>query len=59
VYGHTGNFPGYTIFAAATSDGRRSMEVIINEQLNDKPVTPAFTLLRRIDGMAVCAAMDS
>jgi hypothetical protein len=35
------------------------MEVIINEQLNDKPVTPAFTLLRRIDGMAVCAAMDS
>jgi D-alanyl-D-alanine carboxypeptidase len=59
VYGHTGNFPGYTIFAAATGDGRRSMEVIINEQLNDHPVTPAFTLLRRIDGMAVCAAMDS
>jgi D-alanyl-D-alanine carboxypeptidase len=59
VYGHTGNFPGYTIFSAATGDGRRSMEVIINEQLNDNPVTPPFTLLRRIDGMAVCAAMDS
>jgi D-alanyl-D-alanine carboxypeptidase len=59
VYGHTGNFPGYTIFAAATGDGRRSMEVIINEQLNDHPVTPAFTLLRRIDEMSVCAALDS
>ena len=59
VYGHTGNFPGYTLFAAATGDGRRSMEVIINEQVNDHPVTPAFTLLRHIDGLAVCAAMDS
>ena len=27
VYGHTGNFPGYTTFIAATADGRRSAVV--------------------------------
>jgi D-alanyl-D-alanine carboxypeptidase len=59
VYGHTGNFPGYTIFAAATRDGSRSAEVVINEQLNDNPVTPAFKLLRQIDGLAICAATRS
>jgi D-alanyl-D-alanine carboxypeptidase len=58
VYGHTGNFPGYTIFAAATSNGQRSAEVIVNTQLNDKPATPPFTLLRQIDGLAVCSALQ-
>lgn len=56
VYGHTGNFPGYTLFSAATSDGSRSVTVIVNEQLNDNPVSPAFTQLRRVDGLGVCAA---
>ncbi|MGD0313392.1 MAG: serine hydrolase domain-containing protein [Acidimicrobiales bacterium] len=59
VYGHTGNFPGYTIFAAATSDGSRSTTVIVNEQLNDNPVTPAFTMLQEAEGVAVCAAIGS
>jgi D-alanyl-D-alanine carboxypeptidase len=59
VYGHTGNFPGYTIFAAATSDGSRSTTVIVNEQLNDNPVTPAFTMLQEAEGVAVCAATGS
>jgi D-alanyl-D-alanine carboxypeptidase len=59
VYGHTGNFPGYTIFAAATSDGSRSVTVIVNEQLNDNPVTPVFTQLRHVDGLGVCAALQS
>jgi D-alanyl-D-alanine carboxypeptidase len=59
VYGHTGNFPGYTIFAAATSNGQRSAEVIVNTQLNDNPVTAPFTLLRQIEGMAVCSALGS
>ena len=57
VYGHTGNFPGYTIFAAATPDGSRSVTVIVNEQLNDNPVTPVFTQLRAVDGLGVCAAL--
>ncbi len=58
MYGHTGNFPGYTIFTAATRDGSRSAEVIINEQLNASPATPAFSLLRQVDGLALCAAVD-
>jgi D-alanyl-D-alanine carboxypeptidase len=59
VYGHTGNFPGYTIFAAATGDGSRSVTVIINEQLNENPVTPAFTQLQTVWGLGVCAALHS
>jgi len=59
VYGHTGNFPGYTIFAAATADGSRSVTVIVNEQLNDNPVTPVFTQLRAVEGLGVCAALHS
>jgi len=59
VYGHTGNFPGYTIFAAATANGSRSVTVIINEQLNENPVTPAFTQLQTVWGLGVCAALHS
>ncbi len=59
VYGHTGNFPGYTLFAAATAGGTRSVVVIVNEQLNDNPVTPVFAQLRAADGAAVCAALHS
>ncbi len=59
VYGHTGNFPGYTIFAAATSDGSRSVTVVVNEQLNDNPVTSAFTMLQNAEGVAVCSALNS
>jgi D-alanyl-D-alanine carboxypeptidase len=59
VYGHTGNFPGYTLFSAATSDGSRSVTVFVNEQLNDSPSTPVFTQLRTVDGLGVCAALSS
>ncbi len=59
VYGHTGNFPGYTLFAAASSDGSRSVTVFVNEQLNDNPITPVFTQLRAAEGYAVCAALSS
>jgi D-alanyl-D-alanine carboxypeptidase len=57
VYGHTGNYPGYTVFAASTLDGSRSAVVVVNEQLNDRSATPAFTALRRVWGLAVCAAV--
>jgi D-alanyl-D-alanine carboxypeptidase len=30
VYGHTGNFPGYVQFAAATRDGRRAVTTSLN-----------------------------
>lgn len=57
VYGHTGNLPGYTLFAAANLQGTRSAVVVVNEQLNANPTTPAFTQFRRVEGLAVCASL--
>lgn len=57
VYGHTGNFPGYTQFFAATLDGRRSATVSVDEQLRPNLEPHAFSLLRRADTLAVCAAL--
>jgi D-alanyl-D-alanine carboxypeptidase len=60
VYGHTGNFPGYTQFAAASSDGRRSATVSANTQLNEVMFSqPAFRALRRAFERASCAALAS
>jgi D-alanyl-D-alanine carboxypeptidase len=57
VFGHTGNIPGYTVFAAASANGSRSVVVVVNTQLNSSPMTPAFTRLRDAEGLGVCAAM--
>jgi D-alanyl-D-alanine carboxypeptidase len=60
LYGHTGNFPGYTQFAAASSDGRRSATVSANTQLNQVMFSqPAFRALRRAFERASCAALAS
>jgi D-alanyl-D-alanine carboxypeptidase len=58
VWGHTGNTFGYTQFAAASADGRRSVTVSINAQ--HTPTTGSldvFRALRRAEGLAVCAAL--
>jgi D-alanyl-D-alanine carboxypeptidase len=60
VYGHTGNFNGYTQFAAATLDGRRSVTVSVNEQLAQDLAGPGhavFKRLRAAEETAVCAAL--
>lgn len=60
VYGHTGNTLGYTQFMASTLDGRRSVVVSVNAQINDKspqPLLAAFRRLRQIEEDAVCAAL--
>jgi D-alanyl-D-alanine carboxypeptidase len=61
VYGHTGSFPGYTQFAAATLNGARSVTVSANEQLTPDSSRhsdrAAFKALRHIDTLAVCAAL--
>src|SRR5437588_344973 len=60
VYGHTGNIFGYTQFAAATLDGRRSVTVSVNEQLNQEPAgqgPSVFKRLRATEETAVCAAL--
>jgi D-alanyl-D-alanine carboxypeptidase len=55
VYGHTGNFPGYVQFAAATRDGRRAVTTSLNipapegallEQLREMQETAVCVLLR-------------
>ena len=58
VYGHTGNIPAYTQFIAASSDGRRSATVSINQQI-DPPVgdPDAFRRLRHVFELAACAAL--
>ena len=57
VYGHTGNTPGYTQFAAATRDGSRSAVVSINSQITPHINSDRFPELRRIYILAVCAAL--
>ncbi len=61
VYGHTGNLPGYTQFTAATLDGRRSVTVSANARVvpesKSAAVRTAFQALRRVDSLAVCAAL--
>ncbi len=50
VYGHTGNIPGYTIFAASTLRGTRSLDVIVNTQLQNTPARPPYVALRAAGG---------
>ncbi|MFI5606685.1 serine hydrolase domain-containing protein [Amycolatopsis sp. NPDC051903] len=53
VYGHTGNTPGYTQFAAATPDGRGGVAVSITAQITPTTGPPLFGQLREIFELAV------
>jgi D-alanyl-D-alanine carboxypeptidase len=59
VYGHTGNFLGYTAFIATSADGRRSVTIQASTQLapgaGDRR---AYQALRRAFGLGVCAALS-
>ena len=58
VWGHTGNIFGYTQFAAASPDGKRSVTVSVNEQLSSVDGAPGvMDALREADELAVCAAL--
>lgn len=57
VWGHTGNFPGYTQLFAATSNGRRSLTVSASEQLNPQQSAPVFRRLRAAEVTAVCTLL--
>ena len=54
VYGHTGNFPGYTQFAAATRNGKR-----VGDDLAQHPGADRRLLarLRSVQATAVCALL--
>jgi D-alanyl-D-alanine carboxypeptidase len=51
VYGHTGNFPGYTQFAAATADGKRAVTTSLNIPA---PKGQLLARLRNVQATAVC-----
>ena len=58
VWGHTGNYPGYTQFLAASPNGKRSVTVSVNEQLSPVQGAPGvFDALRRAEVKAVCATL--
>ena len=52
VYGHTGNFPGYVQFAAASRDGRRAVTTTLNIPA---PTGKLLARLRAVQQTAVCA----
>ena len=54
VYGHTGNFPGYTQWAAATADGTRSVTMTLNIPA---PTGALLARLRAVQTSAVCALL--
>ncbi len=61
VYGHTGSFPGYRLFAAASSDGRRSVVFTVNAQIvppSRGPEPAVSALIRRAQELAVCHALS-
>jgi D-alanyl-D-alanine carboxypeptidase len=51
VYGHTGNFPGYTQFAAATADGSAAVTTSLNIPA---PSGALLAQLRKVQTDAVC-----
>jgi D-alanyl-D-alanine carboxypeptidase len=54
VYGHTGNFPGYVQWAAATADGTRAVTTSLNIPA---PSGKLLAELRRVQTTAVCALL--
>ncbi len=55
VYGHTGNFPGYVQFAAATADGSRAVTTSLNIPA---PTGKLLAQLRAVQTTAVCALLQ-
>jgi D-alanyl-D-alanine carboxypeptidase len=51
VFGHTGNFPGYVQFAAATADGTRAVTTTLNIPA---PTGKLLAQLRGVQTTAVC-----
>lgn len=58
VFGHTGSFPGYRIFAASSSDGRSSVAYIANAQIvPGRGSAEVNRLIRQSQAAAVCDAL--
>jgi D-alanyl-D-alanine carboxypeptidase len=58
VYGHTGSFPGYRLFAAASRDGSRSVVFTVNAQIvPGQGSRRVSNLIRAAQVEAVCRAL--
>lgn len=58
MYGHTGNFPGYTQLGAARLGGADSVTVTATEQLSAGVHAGVLAALRQAELLAVCAALS-
>ena len=59
VYGHTGSFPGYRIFAASSANGKRSITFVANAQITDTSGSRRVSsLIRKMQVKAVCHALS-
>ena len=58
VWGHTGSYPGYRLFAAASATGRRSVVFSVNSQIVPGQGSPRVSgLIRKAQADAVCQAL--
>jgi len=58
VWGHTGSYPGYRLFAAASRNGRRSVVFTVNSQIVPDQGSPRVSgLIRQAQADAVCRAL--
>lgn len=57
VYGHTGNFPGYTQLIAASADGKRSLTFSLTTQVNKTNKPALLERLRSVQENFVCALL--
>ena len=58
VYGHTGSYPGYRLFAASSANGRRSVVFSVNSQIVPGTGSPRVSgLIRQAQADAVCLAL--
>ena len=58
VWGHTGSYPGYRLFAASSANGKRSVVFSVNSQIVPGQGSPRVSgLIRRAQADAVCLAL--
>jgi D-alanyl-D-alanine carboxypeptidase len=58
VYGHTGSFPGYRIFLAASANGKRSVVFVANAQIVPGQGSPKVArAITKTQAAAVCRAL--
>ncbi len=59
MIGHTGSFPGYRLFGAASRNGKRSVVFVVNAQIvpPDQGSQRVSRLIRRAQVAAVCRAL--